>query len=313
MEKKILVALDGAPASRASHLVLDYLAMLHEQLIADLAVTLFHVVKPAPPPLVLGSEHDQDAIRLAETIQRHKIELGQTLLADSQARLVKQGFDPKKIETRVGTRGLGLANEILLEAEQGMFDAVLLGQRGLGKVEAMILGSVTTKVVQHAGQVPVWTVGGRKAGPRILLAVDNSEGSERAVDHLAFILDEGRGEVTLFHVTPHPGRLLPPAIHPEDFQLLTDRIFRKDLADTEQFMDRAQGIFAAHGLGPPQVKIAPCEPGGSLWRTILKEVKQGDCGTVVLGRRGAGQAHFLGQVAHKVLGHCHDAAVWIVG
>ncbi len=85
---------------------------------------------------------------------------------------------------------------------------------------------------------------------------------------------------------------------------------RQARSNTRQW---SQGIFAKHGLGPAEVKIAPCEPGGSLWRTILKEVKQGDCGTVVLGRRGTGQAHFLGQVTNKVLGHCLEAAVWIVG
>jgi nucleotide-binding universal stress UspA family protein len=313
MEKKILVALDGTPSSPTSHQVLDYLAMLHELLISDLAVTLFHVVKPAAPPLVLGSDYDQDYIRLAESIHKHKIELGRTLLAESQARLVNHGFSQDKVEVRVSTRGLGLAKEILFEAEKGMYDAILLGQRGMSKIEAMVLGSVTTKVVQHAGQVPVWTAGGRKVGPRMLLAVDNSEGSERAVDHLAFILDEGRGRVTLFHVSPHPGGLLPPALQPGDYQLLTDRIYRQDLAATEQFVERAQQIFAEHGLGPAEVKIAPCEPGGSLWRTILKEIKQGGYGTVVLGRRGAGRAHFLGQVAYKVLGHCLEAAVWIVG
>ena len=46
---------------------------------------------------------------------------------------------------------------------------------------------------------------------------------------------------------------------------------------------------------------------------IMDEVKKGDYGTVVLGRRGESRSFFLGHVSDKVMGKAKDIAVWIVG
>ena len=311
MEKKLLVAVDGSPSSRRA---LDYLVMMSSGAVSGLSVTLLNVVKPVPPPFSQGTERDPVSLRLAETMQRHRRAQGTEVLTEAKMRLEESGLDPEKVATKIDSRGLGLARGILFEAEKGMFDAVVLGRRGLSKLEETFVGSVTNKVVQHADRIPVWVVGGRVKSRRILLAVDDSEGSMRAVDHLAFML-EGNADwdITLFHVSPHRVGLIPSMLEPGDYQLLTDRIFREDLYHIERFHEEALAALAERGLERTRVETVACEPGGAIWRTIIKEVENGKYGTVVMGRRGGGQAHFLGHVSDKVLGHCPEAAVWIVG
>ena len=43
-----------------------------------------------------------------------------------------------------------VAEDILREAEDGGFDTVVMGRRGLGMAKTLLLGSVTHKVVQNA-------------------------------------------------------------------------------------------------------------------------------------------------------------------
>jgi len=42
------------------------------------------------------------------------------------------------------------AEEILLEAEQGKYDLIIIGCRGLSEVKSWVLGSVSNKVIRHA-------------------------------------------------------------------------------------------------------------------------------------------------------------------
>jgi nucleotide-binding universal stress UspA family protein len=51
-----------------------------------------------------------------------------------------------------------VAEDILNEAETGGFDTIVMGRRGLGMAKALLLGSVTSKVVQKAKGCAVTTV-----------------------------------------------------------------------------------------------------------------------------------------------------------
>jgi len=311
LDKKLLVAVDG---SRSSLRAMDYVASLCKGLIPGLVVTLLHVVKPIPPPVMLGGEADYRSFQLAEAQERRHQEAGAEVLVQARQRIVAQGIGPEQVETKIDSRGLGLAKDILFEAEKGGYDAVVVGRRGLSKLEEIFLGSVTTKVVQHADRVPVWVVGGAVPGRRVLCAVDNSEGSLRAVDHLAFMLQSGPGgEVTLFHVGGDLTGLSEAPLLAADSQALAREILDDEKELMAHFCAQASQVLQKRGLDPSLITIKSHFQGGSVVRAILDEVKTGGYGTVVVGRRGSGRAFWMGHVSDKVVSHCSETAVWIVG
>jgi nucleotide-binding universal stress UspA family protein len=66
-------------------------------------------------------------------------------LFEAKTALSERGIDAKLIE-RVGDP----AAKIIDEAEQEQADLVVMGSRGLNTAQRWLLGSVSTKVVQHA-------------------------------------------------------------------------------------------------------------------------------------------------------------------
>jgi hypothetical protein len=52
----------------------------------------------------------------------------------------------------------------------------------------MFIGSVSANIVNNSADTPVWLVDEEGASQDIMVAVDGSESSFKAVDHLAFIV-----------------------------------------------------------------------------------------------------------------------------
>jgi nucleotide-binding universal stress UspA family protein len=309
VEKKILIAVDGSPASM---LALGYVAMMEAAVIVDLSVTLLHLAHTIPEALRKEMElHPGSFQRLRELEAGHR-EQGQKVLERARRRLLDLGVDQGRIQLKLRTRQMGLARNILFEGEHGLYDAVVLGRRGLSKMEEMFIGSITNKVVQHADRLPVWVVGGAVNSCRILCAVDSSPGSLKAVDHLAFMLSGNREcKVTLFHAGPGPWSEVAGAAGEERDQASGST--PEDLRSLAGFFEQARDDLLAAGLGEGQISLVTREKAGSPWRAILEEVRRGGYGTVVLGRRGAGRSFWLGHVSDKILARCAEAAVWIVG
>ena len=47
-------------------------------------------------------------------------------------------------------------------------------------------------------------------------------------------------------------------------------------------------------------------------KAIIEEAKQGNYGTILIGRRGINRAFFTGSVSHYVINQMSNRAVWIV-
>jgi nucleotide-binding universal stress UspA family protein len=60
-----------------------------------------------------------------------------------------------------------------------------VGRRGLSKLGDIFLGSVSYKIVQGIENTPVWVIGGDIRSKKMLLAVDGSENSRKALDYAA--------------------------------------------------------------------------------------------------------------------------------
>ncbi len=126
-------------------------------------VTLFHAVRGVDTFLQGFGE----AFALAyerEWIERTEKELEQTakeiepLLEAAKSRMVESGIDPNMVKIKI-SKGVGSrAGAIMDEAEQGGYSTIVVGRRGLSKIQEFLIGRVSNKVVQLAKDQTVWVV-----------------------------------------------------------------------------------------------------------------------------------------------------------
>jgi len=94
-------------------------------------------------------------------------------------------------------------DEIALAAEQLRADLIVMGTRGLGGLQGVLLGSTAAETVRSAG-VPVLTIGAG-SGPgfdprRVLVGDDLGAGGASAIDAAGGMFDPARTRVLLLHV-----------------------------------------------------------------------------------------------------------------
>ncbi len=75
-----------------------------------------------------------------------------------RADLTAAGVEPGRIAQKITTGVANSGNAIIEEAEKGGYDTIVVGRRGLGKVEEFIMGRVSSKVLHMAKEKTVWIV-----------------------------------------------------------------------------------------------------------------------------------------------------------
>ena len=312
MEKKLLITVDGSSAS--DHAV-DYVGLMEGAMIRELRVTLLYVMNPIPPIMRRDAQRNPDTFKRVRALEKKNRQDAAHILDRAKERLVRHGMDSEAIETKALPRASDAARDILFEAEHGMYDAVVLGRRGVSKAQELFVGSVTNKVVQHAERLPVWVVGGQVTSLKVLCAVDGSEGALKAVDHLSFMLGENpETRITLFHVGATLGNYCTLDFGKDELpEGIEEDIMHADSECMDDFYARAISILMDAGFDPGQVEAKTREGGLSVSGAIIDEAKKGDYGTIVVGRRGENRSFFLGHVSDKVVTKGSGKAVWIVG
>ena len=175
---------------------------------------------------------------------------------------------------------------------------VVVGAPARGRLERILLGSVALPVVAHAhcpvAVVPADTV----VGPprRILVAVDGSEASGRAVE-LAFTIAETSGAsvtcVLGWHVEVHDG------------VVVTERSSERWAAVEQRYAVVGHRTVDPVAARYPGVEVDIVVRHGSPARAIVEAAVELDVDLVVVGRRGLGgfRGLLLGSVSRKVVEH----------
>ncbi|HEX5825014.1 MAG TPA: universal stress protein [Candidatus Limnocylindrales bacterium] len=167
---RVLVAIDG---SEPAGLAVDLVASIAwppdtEIVVADAVETGAGLYGgPWPALAVVDTDRIEADIRAA----------AQKTVREAYDRLARPGL---KV-TEVVLRGRP-ATAIVDQARRMQADLVVVGSRGHGTIESMVLGSVSAEVVDHA-PAPVLVVRGPRL-ERIVLAWDGSSGATRAADLL---------------------------------------------------------------------------------------------------------------------------------
>ncbi len=139
----IVVAIDGSDSSRKA---------------ADYAVSLAKEKDAKVSAVVVVTIHRSDALRgSAETL--HKIVNKQVNIAGGWLNSVKEDADKNnvKFESRVIKTTTSVPEEIIEYAKDKKSDLIVMGTRGRTGFKKMLLGSVASAVVTHAG-CPVMVV-----------------------------------------------------------------------------------------------------------------------------------------------------------
>jgi len=135
LPKKILIAFDGSEnANRA----LEYGIELAKKLGAS--IILLHVVDL--PRAGYG-------FNIPISMEDRFKEIGKGLLSKGEEKLKQSGLD-YEVDLSSGDP----AQTILLTAEDKFCGLILMGRRGLGRMDRLLLGSVSDKVAKHSS-VPV--------------------------------------------------------------------------------------------------------------------------------------------------------------
>jgi nucleotide-binding universal stress UspA family protein len=156
---KILVSLD---ASEGAMLAVDYVARMVG--CAAFEVTLFHVMrgfdifqqgvrKPAAQAPDSGWQE-----RLAKELEQAGSGID-AVFAEATKRLVEAGMEAARVSRKVVKGASSRAGAIVEEVEKGGFDTVVVGRRGLSKVQEFFMGRVSNKVIHLAKDKTVWVVG----------------------------------------------------------------------------------------------------------------------------------------------------------
>lgn len=117
---------------------------------------------------------------------------------------IGESCPPDRVRTKILPARGGTVETIVTEAVAGLYDAVVVGRRGLGWVAELVEDSVSHKLLWQNIDFPVWVCAGDIEVERrdVLLCVDGSEPSVRIADHVGFILGPEAGhQVTLIYVT----------------------------------------------------------------------------------------------------------------
>ncbi len=306
--KKILVAVDDSQHSRQA---VGYAVNL-SAMVKDLEYVLFHVQPAISQYLLDDARKNAWARAELDKLRQRSQDRGQQLLDVHKAEMVRRGIPESRIELVTKPRKEGVAKDLLVFAEEKRYDAILVGRRGASFLLETFMGSVTANLVENSRVIPLWLVDGSVTADKVMLAVDGSESSLRAVDHLAFMLS-GNSEVfvTLFHVRPKVQDFCEIDFDQETAEI-EDVVAQGAKRCIDQFYAHACKHFAQAGLAENQIEIKTVDRLYNVGKTVLAEAQQGDYGTVVIGRRGTEKSFFLGSVSRYVVNKLSNAAVWLV-
>ncbi len=153
---------------------------------------------------------------------------------------------------------------------------------------------------------------------KILVAVDASENSARAVEYVGEMLGGAPGfQVTLLYVERHPER----DVFPDD--AAWQDACRKEAERIREFLAWAGKRLEGQGIASSDLGVeysiassqGPQRSGGySVARHVLRFQQEGGFGTVVVGRRGVSKAEefLFGSVTTKIIHNAKGCTIWVV-
>jgi len=305
-KQKVLLTFDGSEHAFHAINYVSKLAPFHK-----MEIVLFNVFSSIPEAY-LDLEKDPLFSRSAPQVMAWEMQQKKEIqksMDKAKQKLLHSGFSPEAVSVRIHNRKEGIARDIVKEAQNG-YSAVIIGRRGTGSYKEIIVGSVAKKIVEKVAFLPVLMIGEIPPDNKFLVALDSSENAVRAVNYVAAMLGGFDFNINLFHAirgdqSIHSGiaHLFFPKESLEDAETAAIAIF-----------DKAKRRLEEAGFTSDQINTKLVSGVPSRAEAIVKEAREGDYRTIVLGRRGLSkvQEFLLGRVSNKVINIIRRRAIWVV-
>jgi nucleotide-binding universal stress UspA family protein len=199
--------------------------------------------------------------------------------------------------------GLGSAAATIVE-ETPNYDLTVIGAKGWGTNVNVGLGPVSSRIAEHAlGAVLIGREIRSETGLRVLVPVDGSTASNRAINALHDFIDLSGAEITLLHVAETPwvqlGLEEDWVTADEEEQEHSDAgVFEKELVrEAEDVIEQARRRLAT-ARATVSTRVEEGNPGNE----ILSEIDRGEYDLVVVGATGTRDLkhQMLGSVSAKI-------------
>ncbi len=253
-------------------------------------LTLFYTVPR--PAAVWGGEKTEDLVREQEDMARKYADQGRKALQEAKKELLHLGFPEENIVLKLQGRQLTKTKDILEEASHGLYDALVLGRRGLNWFEEAFEGSVSRDLLDSLPSCPIWICRRpQEGGKGVLLCMDGSEASYRMADHVGFILGK---------VHPHPVKIF----------VVKGQSLR---AEPGAVIEKGQELLRKSGVPNVRVSTSAVDASSPL-KAIEREARKGGYAAVAVGRaakKSLADRVFFGSVSMGLFRRIEHSALWI--
>lgn len=309
MEKKILVAIDGSFRSLNG---VYYLSRMFEGG-EDVFV---HLVCMVPAGQQVGADwlDVEDSKHLMSSGTKKQFLAAKEHLKRAAHHLERHGLAKEKLTTSVELSRLSVAADLIKLARSGYYDALLVGRRGIGRIQALVLGSVTKTVLEKCWDVPIWVVDGEVTSRKILVPVDGSTHVLKAVDHIGHVFKDIPGvEITLFHSASLFARGSEVQFEKCELSFGADWCREHLLRADDLIFHAPEQILLERGFDMANVHRLEDSRGLEPARDIALKALHKDFGTIVLGRRDPDERKSVwGGVSDRLLANTSDIAIWLI-
>ncbi len=275
-------------------------------------VLLFHVYSKLPGfyrDRETGPQFDHKMIKEIDALEmQQEAKLHQHMETARQI-LVAAGFPSDAVEKKLHIEQKGIARDIIHAAKDAC-STVVIGRKGVSDVAELVLGGITTKLVEKIDFLPLLVVGKAPKPGKILLAWDGSENAMRAVDYVGTVLGGSDLEVTLVHVIRGQEAMKTGY----DLFLPSTQYIEKAKEEISATLDQARVRLIRLGFKPNKVSSEIITGAYSRAVAIYEKAKDEGYGTIVVGRRGLSKVRefFMGRVSNKLIQLAKAQAVWVV-
>lgn len=312
--RRVLVAVDG---SEWTDRIVDYLCKVFPS--KGTEVVLFHVANPLPEVLWDFQQNPLARYRMQEVrayLEAYREKVVKKL-EENREKLVNSGFSGDLVKVKTEVRQVGVARDIIFEAQKG-YDALVIGRRGESRLKELIMGSVATKIIGRLSMIPVAVVGFGNPEKGVVLAVDGSPEAVRIAHCIGRIFQGSDNNFQVVHILRDIRQtVIPPvadmslsALPPEWFDWVEQE---KETArrEIEKVMDEVIRILNSYGLRSSKIIVTDVP---SRAEEIVNQARARNYGTIVVGRRGISRVEefLLGRVSNKVLQLARQETVWVV-